>query len=145
MGNAENKKEFIRELFRYYQPTLSKEKQITLLEDWIKSCVQSEEYEMASVLEGELREVLENPEKPVDSTLKVVRIEDIHANAKKMRQNPVKTPEKPVKKDEKSKKKWKFYDKWGERYGFTLINIDLSIIKRTFKLEVINYGVSYGL
>ena len=148
MGNAENKKEFIKELFRYYKPTLSKEKQILLLEDWIKSCVEKEEYEMASVLEEELRIVNENPEVPVDSTIKVVKIDDLLKKQSKnventpiFTKNPLKLPKKPVKKG----KKWEFINIWDEPFGFVFIDLQVSFTKKYFKLVLLNYGVSYNM
>lgn len=141
MGNAENKKEFIKELFRYYKPTLSKEKQIFLLEDWINSCVEKEEYEMASALEEELRIVNENPEVPVDSTLRVVKIDEL---LKKQPKNVENTPiltEKPVKK----RKKWEFINIWNNPFGFIFIDLQFSFTKKYFKLILLNYGVSYNM
>lgn len=138
MNNAENKREFIRELFLYYKPTLSKEKQITLLKDWIQSCIESEEYEMASTLEGELKYVIDNPEVPVDSTLKVIKIEEILEKPVKNPENTPILPKKPV-------KKWKFINIWDELYGFVLMDIQFSIKKRYFKFILLNYGVSYNM
>ena len=77
MNNAENKCQFIRELFLYYKPTLSKEKQVTLLNEWIQSCIEWEEYEMVSTLKSELKIVIDNPDTPIDSTVEVVKIEEI--------------------------------------------------------------------
>ncbi len=145
MGNAENKKDFIRELFLYYKPTLTKEKQLLLLKEWIQSCVDKEEYEMASVLEVELRDVECNPEKPVDSTVKVVKIDEILKKTPKNTENTPILPKKPVKKVKKPTKKWKYVNIWEEPFGFVVIDLQFSIKKRTFKFVLLNYGFSYNL
>lgn len=141
MGNVENKKEFIKELFLYYKPTLSKEKQILLLEDWIDSCIQSEEYEMASVLKKELQEVIKNPEKPIDSTLKVVKIDELLKKSPKIPENDEKIPENP----EKPVKKWKYLNIWDEPHGFIIIDLQLSFKRKYFKFVILNYGISYNI
>lgn len=144
MNNAENKCDFIRELFLYYKPTLSKEKQITLLRDWIETCISSEEYEMASTLEHELTVVIDNPEIPVDSNLKVVKIEEIIEKPLKIIEKTPILPKKPVKITKKRLKNWKFINIWDDSHGFILFNIEFSIKKKYFKLIILNYGVGYA-
>lgn len=145
MNNANYKREFIRELFLYYKPTLSKEKQVALLKDWIQACIESEEYEMASTLEEEFKVIIESPETPVDSTLKVVKIDEI---IKKPLKNPENTrflPEKPVKMTKKPLKKWSFINNWDEPFGFIVLDIQLSWTKKYFKFVLLNYGVGYNI
>lgn len=148
MGNAENKKLFIVELFRYYKPTLTKEYQVLLLNDWIDSCVEKEEYEMASALEGELRIVESSPEQPVDSSLKVVPINEIFDKSTKKPENTPILPEKPVKSPknpQKKGKKWVFIDIWDLPHGFIVVDLQFSFKKKYFKLILLNYGVGYNI
>ena len=145
MNNAKHKREFIRELFLYYKPTLSKEKQVALLKDWIQACIESEEYEMASTLEEELKVIIENPETPVDSTLKVVKIDEIIKKSPKNPENTRFLPEKPVKIPKKTPKKWVFINNWEEPFGFIVLDIQLSWTKKYFKLVLLNYGFGYNV
>jgi hypothetical protein len=154
MGKADNKREFITQLFLYYKPVLSKDKQVQLLMDWMSSCLEKEEYEMAEAI----KELLFNVENDIDTgeegNLSVVEVpnnvelvyeEDfIHGQLPKIKtkntENGEKTPKKPVK---TSKKGWKWVNIWEKTYGFTIIDCQFSFKKRTFRLVLMNYGFEF--
>jgi hypothetical protein len=101
----------------------------------MESCVNAEEYEMASTLKEQISNIEGGIDEEVESKLKVLNIPE----------NGEKTtilPEKPVK---KVKKGWKYVNKWEERYGFTLIECEFSLKKKRFSLMILNYGISYGI
>lgn len=52
---------FIKHMFKHYQPTLTIPEQITLLTLWEESCVIREEYEMAQAIKDEMDNILNNP------------------------------------------------------------------------------------
>jgi hypothetical protein len=60
--NSDKKVEFIKLLFKRYQPTLSVPEQFALLDMWINSCVDAQEFEMASALLKEKRHITNNLE-----------------------------------------------------------------------------------
>lgn len=153
MNEAENKSEFIKQLFLYYKSVLSKERQIQLLTSWLESCLIDEEYEMADTLKSLISDV-NNDVGGNNGDLSVMPIEDIPNLVYdgdfiegKLPKIVSKNDEKSVKIDEKPvkthKKGWKFVNIWEKSYGFTLINCEFSIKKRTFKFIIINYGVEY--
>jgi hypothetical protein len=47
---------------------------------------------------------------------------------------PVKTP----------KKRWKWVNIWDKLHGFTIIDFQFSIKKRTFRFIITNYGVEFS-
>lgn len=132
MSNINSKKEFIKKLYLYYKPTLSKSKQLELLNNWISSCISSEEYEMASELEKQIALVEDNPN--CDSGLKVLTIDELLSKNKDKFDVMSKTEEKP-------KKSFNLINKWLEPKGFTLINISFS---DGFEFCVLNYGIKYS-
>lgn len=154
MGNAKNKSEFITELFLYYKPILSKEKQLELLVDWTDSCLKAEEYEMANTLKSLISDV-ENGivGDGEDSGIIVIpdNIELVYDEKFGDGKLPMITPkidEKEGKIEEKTvktpKKRWKWVNIWDEIYGFTVLECQFSIKKRTFRLIITNYGVDYS-
>lgn len=139
MDNMENKNEFIKRLFLYYKPILSKKKQIQLLSGWLKSCLIDEEYEMANTIKFLICDV-NNDIEVDDGNLSVVPIGDIsnlHYNDNFINGKITKLDKKPI------KKRWKLVNIWGRPYDFILLNLQFSIKKRTFKLIIINYGLEY--
>ena len=154
MGNAKNKSEFITELFLYYKPILSKEKQIELLLDWTDSCLKAEEYEMANTLKSLISDV-ESGVMGDDKDSGIIIIPDnielvydekfgggkLPMVGSKKSEKDDKIEVKPVK---TPKKGWKWVNMWEEIYGFTVIDCQLSIKKRTFRLIITNYGVEYS-
>jgi hypothetical protein len=154
MGNADNKSEFITQLFLYYKPILSKEKQVQLLLDWMDSCLEKEEYEMAKTIKDLLFDVENDIDIDGVSDLSVVTIpdnvelvyEEDFINGKlpkimtKKGENEEKTPKKPVK---PPKKGWKWVNIWDEPYGFIVIDCQFSFKKRTFRLILLNYGFEF--
>ena len=121
-----NKKEYIKQLFLYYKPTLSRGKQIDLLRDWVDTCVNSEEYEMASTLNTELQLILDGKDTQPQESVKLTKLSKLTENNKK------------------TQKKWVFINKWDELHGFTVINLDFSVKKGLFEFMFLNYGVKYG-
>lgn len=153
MNEAENKSEFIKQLFLYYKPIMSKEKQIQLLTSWLESCLIDEEYEMADTIKSLLSDV-NNDVGDNNGDLSVMPIEDIPNLVYnddfidgKLPKIVVKNEEKSVEIDEKPiktpKKGWKLVNIWEKSYGFTLLNCQFSIKKGTFRFIIINYGVEY--
>lgn len=144
MGNAENKSEFITQLFLYYKPILSKEKQTQLLMDWMTSCLDKEEYEMAKTIKDLLFDVENDIDSGEIGDLSVVKIPD---NVELVYEDDFiqgKLPKimtKKVENEEKTPKKgWKWVNIWDEPYGFIVIDCQFSIKRRTFRLVLLNYG-----
>jgi hypothetical protein len=154
MGNAKNKSEFITELFLYYKPILSKEKQLELLVDWTDSCLKAEEYEMANTLKSLISDVENNVvDNGEDSGIIIIPdnielVYDKKFGDGKLPMIPPKINEKEGKIREKtvktSKKRWKWVNIWDETYGFTVLECKFSIKKRSFSFIIINYGVDYS-
>jgi hypothetical protein len=63
LDNIENKVKFIVSIFKHYQPNLTTNEQLNLLNMWVNSCVDHEEYEMAGALKEEIFKIKENPSK----------------------------------------------------------------------------------
>lgn len=63
LNTREEKVTFIIGMFRVHQPTLSIPEQIALLTLWEVSCVNAEEYEMASAIVKEMRGIQSQPMK----------------------------------------------------------------------------------
>jgi hypothetical protein len=147
MGNAENKSEFITQLFLYYKPILTKEKQTQLLTEWLGSCLQSEEYEMANTIKLLMLEVDDSvgglEVTPIPNNLELSYDSDIMGG-----NFPKITPKDDIVINEISeklpKKRWKFINVWEELHGFTLLECKISLKKRTFRFIIINYGVEYS-
>ncbi len=132
MGDINSKKEFIKKLYLYYKPTLSKSKQLELLSNWISSCISSEEYEMASELEQQIPLVEDNPN--CESGLKVLTIDELLSKNKDkfdVMSN----------KNIKPEKSFKWVNKWLEPKGFTFIHLSFS---DGFEVYVLNYGIKYS-
>lgn len=62
---VEEKTNFIKHMFRYYQPTLNIVEQITLLTLWEEICVSREEYEMAKTVKDEMDYIINNQDKVI--------------------------------------------------------------------------------
>jgi hypothetical protein len=62
---VEEKTNFIKHMFRYYQPTLNIIEQITLLTLWEEICVVQEEYEMAKIVKDEMDYIINNQDKVI--------------------------------------------------------------------------------
>lgn len=73
---TEEKVNFIKHMFRFYQPVLTIAEQITLLDSWEESCVNQEEYEMAQVIKEEMEYILKNPKKVPQRIFEVVEASD---------------------------------------------------------------------
>ncbi len=63
INTRKEKVTFIIGMFRVHQPTLSIPEQIALLTLWEESCVNAEEYEMASAIVKEIRDIQSQPMK----------------------------------------------------------------------------------
>ena len=148
MGDIESKRKFITELFFYYKPLLSKERQEELLLDWSVSCIESEEYEMADTIKKLLIKVrcgeLGNDNNsidvsPINNDVELVFIEGDHLPRIHPKNEDITTE--PI---ENTKIGWGFVNRWSESFGYTPIEIKLSIKNRTILIVFMNYGISYG-
>ena len=141
MGKSDNKSEFITQLFFYYKPVLTKEKQIQLLLDWSESCIEKEEYEMASTLKALLISVED------DVDLSVIKVSD---NVGLVYDDGLiggglpKIPQITTKDGVKPKKRWQWINYWDYASGFTIVDCSFSFKKKEFTLILLNYGVGFS-
>jgi hypothetical protein len=149
MGKAESKREFITQLFLYYKPLLTNQKQTQLLLSWLESCVEKQEYEMADELKKMLVKVddgeFDNDTNEIGliSINEGVELSYEYGSLPKIVPKNV-TPVVDV--VETPKRCWRYTNKWLESsYGFTLIDLDFSIKNKTFSLIMLNHCISYGL
>jgi hypothetical protein len=147
MGKSDNKSEFITQLFLYYKPVLTKEKQIQLLLDWSESCIEKEEYEMASTLKTLLISVEDGVDLGESGDLSVIKVPD---NVELVYDEGLiggglpKIPQITTKGDVKPKKRWQWINYWNYTSGFTVIDCSFSLKKKEFTLIVLNYGVGFS-
>lgn len=138
MGNKDSKRNFIIQLFLYYKPLLSKEKQVGLLLSWIDSCANMEEYEMASVLKKELLNIEGGVDEETTTKLEIIQIpetRDLSIFETKKEEKPKQRP--------KKRKILKFINKWDEKHGFTIVDCTITITKGHFRLVLFNYGFEF--
>jgi len=78
INTRKEKVTFIVGMFRFHQPTLSIPEQIALLTLWEESCVNAEEYEMASAIVKEIRDIQSQPMKvPQKELFSLSNIEEL--------------------------------------------------------------------